>query len=288
MNYKDYRNAWDNADKEYPAVPLHVDLEISSVCNLKCGFCFLQNKKYKKPRIPFMPVRQVKMMIDRLARIGVPAIKFNWRGEATIHPNFTEIAEYAQGKFQDIRINTNGQYAPHIRYTLRHFDKIAYSVDSLSPATYEKIRKGKLSVLLDNLMYAAGAYRDKIEIRRVVCPENEKEPFKAQADSLFHGVPVIEHDVFDRAHFERKVLPRKFCGQPNRRIIIATNGDVFPCCVDYMGNLKLGNIWKDAFSTLWTRARSLAYSLQHGAWPEACQNCASYASYACKSAQVLK
>ena len=121
-SHKEYRKAWDNAENETPPVPLNVDVEIASLCNLFCNFCFISDgsfdKEIRKPaddgksKRRLMPKELAFKIIDQSAEIGVPALKFNWRGEATIHPDYSEIIQYARNKeiiLQERYVSTPGE-----------------------------------------------------------------------------------------------------------------------------------------------------------------------------------
>ena len=50
-------------------------------------------------------------IIDQCKELGVPSMKFNWRGEPLMHPNLSEIINYAKnnGVIETI-INTNATH----------------------------------------------------------------------------------------------------------------------------------------------------------------------------------
>ena len=85
--------------------PLSLDLELAAICDLACPYCFRQT--YVTPD-KIMPKELAFELIDQAAEIGIPSIKFNWRGEPLLHPNINEIIKYAKEKgILDTIINTN-------------------------------------------------------------------------------------------------------------------------------------------------------------------------------------
>jgi len=109
-SYDEYRNAWKDAYKNDPPIPLNVDIELASVCNLKCPMCFYGEAEWNnemmkpsfdgKPKKRLMPSEMARSIIDQCAELGVPALKFNWRGESTIHPEYSDILKYAAYKWR--------------------------------------------------------------------------------------------------------------------------------------------------------------------------------------------
>ena len=81
-------------------------VEITSSCNLKCPMCFAASG----PGGKHLSMDEAKRAIDRLVQSeGRPEVLQLSGGEPTIHPEFTDILEYALAQPIDyIMINTNG------------------------------------------------------------------------------------------------------------------------------------------------------------------------------------
>lgn len=325
FTFDDYRKAWDSAESETPPVPLNVDIELSATCNLKCPFCFLSDPEYKKPYVPFMSVERAKNIIDECASIGVPALKFNWRGEPTIHPEFSKIVRYAarnpcgvspddyvlpfkvessiseRNVFHEIIVNTNGNGPVKSVEGLMAATKVIVSIDSFEEKTYNSHRLG------GSLTKAIGTFRTLLNeghpglvLRRVVTAANEKEEYRKSAEDVFgiDGYTISEHYEFPRGAVKsRPDIPRRYCAYPSQRIVIATDGTMFPCCVDYNETMPIGFLREDGIMGAWGSADMLAlrHLLKRGvelkdesSWPIACRDCTSWASYGCKQREAIK
>ena len=80
--YWEYRKKWE----EYPSkqivsdFPIHLDIETTNGCNLKCPMCprtiLLQKKSFHK--IQFMDFEFYKHLIDQGAQQGLCSIKLNY------------------------------------------------------------------------------------------------------------------------------------------------------------------------------------------------------------------
>jgi len=285
MDFKTYRKQWDNAGKKTPKIPLNLDLELSAICNIRCPFCFLQNKNYTRPKYLFMPTTMAKCVLDDAANIGVPAVKFNWRGEATMHPDFSEITAYAaDSKFHDILINTNGNYRSSKVYGLMNCTKVMYSVDSMEENTYKVMRAGgSLRIVLDNIEMLLKFGHRNVWVRRVLTDSNKAEDFKSSVAQKFgDAVKVAEHYVFDRAVVRKSNAPRTYCLYPSQRLVVGTSGDVFPCCVDYDEGMRVGNVYLKPISEIWDgfRMKFVRAMLKKGRMPsKQCANCTSWMAY---------
>jgi radical SAM protein with 4Fe4S-binding SPASM domain len=109
--YKEYRESWEKFPKaKYISdYPLLVDIELASVCNLKCPMCYTITADFKKKvNAKLMDFELYKKIIDEIAG-NVSAIRLSLRGESTLHKKFIECIAYAKSKgIKEISFLTNG------------------------------------------------------------------------------------------------------------------------------------------------------------------------------------
>lgn len=300
-SYQSYREAWDNAYQQDPAIPLNIDIELSATCNLNCPFCYLSDKKFKKSKTKFMEYEIFTNIIGECVIEGIPAIKLNWMGEPTLHPEFNYFMQDTCGRsfFYDIIINTNGNYTPEKNYGLIYATKVIFSLDSMEKETYAKMRVGgDLKKVLDNIFGLLKLGHKNIVVRRVITKDNKHEDFKKKVRAYFKDrVDVSEHYAFDRnASNKLQVdypgkLERVYCGYPSQRLVINTEGDVFPCCVDVFGKMKLGNIKKTTLMEIWNgkKLKKIREKLRKGKMAsKACKYCQSWMSFNHKYRENVK
>ena len=101
---------WARGDK---IAPLHIDMGISSGCNMGCTFCYgvIQNRAgfgTNQKLIKHIPLEAVKRTFSDAKEMGVRSIALIGEGENTLHPNFHEILDHAKSIDLDISIATNG------------------------------------------------------------------------------------------------------------------------------------------------------------------------------------
>jgi radical SAM protein with 4Fe4S-binding SPASM domain len=235
-----------------------------------------------------MPVVVAEEVINQCARTGVPSIKFNFRGEATLHPAFSYLVKYAQSKrkFYDILINTNGNGPEKSIDGLAACTKVMVSLDSLIPETYIKMRKGgdlnKAKKCIHRLLEIG---HKNVWARRVITDDNRHEPFAQDCRNEFgESIHIGEHFVFERGNTKKrpKKLERTYCGYPSQRLIVTVNGNVLPCCVDYNETMVIGNIDHDCISRVWEghEIEKLRKELKSNIFKhKTCKKCSSWMSY---------
>ena len=310
-----YRAAWESAYTQDPPIPLNLDIELASTCNAKCSFCLYGDRDWdqsmkemdwdgkKKKRL--MPIEMALCLIDEAAELGIPAIKFNFRGESVLHPGYGAIVKYAKYRippfvtshnFIDLLANTNGNIPPTnwdsaIR-GLMACTKVAVSLDSMDPEIYPKVRIGlsleSAQKTIDELVMRG---HPDLWVRRVVCKTNKDEPFVEAVKSRWPtGVKVSEHFAFDRNHYSEQELTgedhtkwgRTFCGYTAQRVVVEASGRYVPCCIAWAGEFDAGK-WpelslKDYWASEWRR--NLTDELRQNIFKnDKCKSCTSFMSY---------
>ncbi len=155
--YVNYRNDWHNQPKKAVREkyfgeklkkenfnPLCFDIEVASVCDLACPFCYRQ---YVATPDKIMTKELAFKLIDQASELNVPSMKFNWRGEPLLNPALSLIIEYAKKKgVLETIINTNATVLDEKiseKIINSGLDLMIYSFDGGNKETYEKMRPGR-------------------------------------------------------------------------------------------------------------------------------------------------
>lgn len=284
--------------------PVDVSLELSSVCNMRCAYCYHSEPKTLPFKRGHMALDTAKLIINEAAWLGVSSLKFNWKGEGTLNPHYYQIAKIAhqEGCFIERIVNSNFLISPERRDEvfagLALMTKVKVSYDSFDPKVFGNQRVGGNHALTTENIDLFHAHPDRIKnktklvIQAVRTTKNADEDIVGKAKARWPGVEVSVRDMVtgrlagDISGLEgrkRDARGRRSCVQAHSRIIFNHSGDAFPCCPDVKEQLKLGNIWSKSLKEIFnsSEAQRLRASLVNGKAFELdpCKSCSSFESY---------
>lgn len=272
--FRKYREQWERADTEdyLPPHPLHVDIELSDACNLKCRMCAHGMGEVKNPGL--MDWDLAKKVIDQCGDLGVYSIKFNWRGEVVLNKYLPDAVKYAKEKgILEVQINTNGNVPKAredslIQCAKNGIDRIIFSVDGFSKTTYEAMRIGGD---YENVLYNINKLIDwkksvktakpfiRVQMVRATINAHEVNDFIAYWNTRVEDVRIS--DVMDRGQGcglsvgDQVASGRRRCPQPFQRLAIGRDGSVSPCCADWNQEYAVGDVNTMALKEIWTNER---------------------------------
>lgn len=264
--YAEYRRAWS----DYPSrqliseYPLLVDIELASICNLKCPMCYTITAAFKEH------VNTTRMnwalycrIIDEIAG-RVPAIRLSLRGEATLNKNFVECIRYAKEKgIKEVSTLTHG-----FKLNLPFFAKIAeagidwitISIDGVG-ATYEKIRS---PIRFDELLQKIKdikRFKDERGLRRPVIKVQGIWPaIKEDADAYYETFaphvdlvafnPLIDY-LGNDSEGDVQFVDGFACPQQYQRLVIGADGLVMKCSNDEENREVIGDVRTETVHAIW-------------------------------------
>jgi len=252
--YLEYRKKWS----EFPnndirsVVPLHIDFEITTRCNLRCPFCPLQ--KMKIPRQD-MELHLLSKVLTECAPRGTVACKLNWRGEPSCNPELPKFIESAKRLgIREVMINTNGLILNErlLKAYTKYLDKLIISVDSIQPETYAKLRVGgSLEAVIYNIQAVLDRRQGKpwIRVQKIDLPETRDEDFVGFWRDF--GVDQVAINSY-KEKGDTGITPvnTDACAQLWQRLVIAVDGSVYPCCEGYRLGSR-GNTKKESIEKMW-------------------------------------
>lgn len=252
--YEMYRHLW----YENPSMsisrdfPLFLDIEASSVCNLRCPHCVHgQAGFYDRHDAGYMPWEMYVDIIDEAAAEGCYGCKYHSiaRGEPLMSMLLERMVAYAKKKgLIDVYLNTNGVLLDHVRSAAlldAGLDRISFSVDGLN-GTYEQMRPG---ARFEKVVYkiiqflnwrATGNYNTKVRVQTVRLPGIDLDQYvqywKGMLDETDEVAVVDYKDMGRRRYVEGKWR----CPQPWQRLSVLWDGSILPCNHDDRQYAKLG------------------------------------------------
>ena len=262
--YKDYRKMWRETAVKHvnTEFPLHLDIEVTSYCNLACPMCPRTHRvELGKWENRMMKLNTFKKIIDEGAKKGLKAINLNNFGESFYNKNIIEMIEYAKSKgVLDIMLHTNGTVMDEElaeRIVKSGLDRIIFSLDSITKKIYEKIRVNanfEDTVKKVKTFYKTrerlNSYKPVIRISMVRMKENDHEAknFENFWGSYSDEITYTDYrnqdglDKVDRYTKNRKENKSYACPALWQRLTINATGEVTACCRDAGKRLTLGKL----------------------------------------------
>lgn len=140
-NYQRYKQNPRSANPDY--LPIKMDVENVSRCNLSCPMCLVSLTKTQK-RAEDISFEDYKAILDE--QIGIYEIKIQGVGEPFLHKDFIQMVSYAAEKDIWTRSTTNATILHQDENYKKIIDagigELQISVDGTTKDSYEAIRKG--------------------------------------------------------------------------------------------------------------------------------------------------
>lgn len=122
--------------------PIHLLIEPTSICNIRCVMCFQVDKSFaQKEYMGRMPLDMFDKVIDEASSNSCKSITLASRGEPTLHKDLPLMLDLIRKKnFLDVKLNTNATKLNEemSRAILTSgVNELVYSVDAGTKETYE-------------------------------------------------------------------------------------------------------------------------------------------------------
>lgn len=263
--FVEYRRKWDDNPRKLDpgGFPLHLDIEVTSGCNLRCPFCATTYAKFKNG---FMSWDTAKKVLDESGEKGLYACKFNFRGEPLLHKDLGKFISYAKKVgIIDVFFNTNAALLTEEKAKMlidSGLDRLTVSFEGFEKEVYEGSRVGAVfeEVVrnverLRELIERSGSKTPKVRVQAVLIPELEgKMPqyvafWKDKVDQVSYN--EMEPSVETVRQSIKKVESSWICPYPYQRMTIMWDGTMTACKNDYFGKLALGNINDVSIQEAW-------------------------------------
>lgn len=145
----------------------------SYICNLKCSYCNIEQKKMKYDVFPLLK----SLVAQDLLTDGV---LFQWGGgEPTIRPDFRDVFSYIHYELNKTQlVNTNAVHFSQILYDVLPSNKIQVitSIDAGTSETYKILRGADVyNKVCEHISKYISANPEKIRLKYIICEENTNE-----------------------------------------------------------------------------------------------------------------
>lgn len=266
--YMLYRKCWNQYPKEFILrdMPLHLDIEASSRCNLRCTFC---------DKLPLLKPGQLgnlefdlfKHIIDQFnGNHKLWGLKLSYRGEPLINPQIPDMVRYAKEHgVLDVYFNTNAMFLDERmsrRLIEAGLDRISISIDGTEKTEYEKVRVGadfdKLIQNLETLLRLKEEYGvtyPKIRIQTVKFPNTNADEYLKKWDNYADEIAMVDYK--DESIRNENLRGDWACPQLWQRMTIEWDGTVFGCNNDDLRGFDLGNAADRSIYDCWHDERMM-------------------------------
>ena len=239
--------------------PLHVDIEVSAVCNLECPMC--PRRQADISEYSHMDFDIFKKIVDECVRYKLFSARLSWRGELLTHPNFSEFVHYIKkvARIPNVSFLTNGskmtkEIAEEIVEAGVNY--VSFSVDGIgdvynairAPLKFETVYNAirMLKIIRDE----AGKCRPQIRVASI-WPALAQDPdkyFKMMgplADKIVSN-PLKDYRISDKTRFKQNYI----CQFPWERLFVGSDGRVQPCS-NSVERLYIGDFRKETLAEIW-------------------------------------
>ena len=246
--------------------PPCLQLEVTSICNYRCVFCYQSNEKFTRKEtghMGMMTLDMFKQVIDQ-AEGQCEALTISSRGEPLICRDIVPMLEYCRGKFLAMKINTNAWFLDEEKsHALLQagLNTLVFSADATSEPLYSKLRvNGQLDRVVKNIRQFKEIrdrfYPDSRLITRVsgvyMNQGQDLDEMERFWGELADQVAFVEYNPWEDSYEHPLNTIQTHCSDLWRRMFVWFDGTVNPCDVDYMSTMALGNVRDLSLSDIWT------------------------------------
>lgn len=258
----------------------HLDIELNNTCNHACIFCW-----HSEPLNFNLKIMKYDTAIDHLIsgrRAGLISVKFNLRGEPTLHPRLVDIVRYAKRLgYVDIMINTHGARLFNFFLPLKAagITTIIISIGSTDREKYAALHQVDPTEF-DHLhagLALAHAYKGHVRIK-LNCHESNISHIEFDwLRKLYPKFKIVRRFMEAREgqdiSIPRVKTRKKKCPHLQRRLTIHSNGAIYPCCMSFnaQADIQLGNTIPEALES----RKALQSRYANKDFPQSCKSCPS-------------
>jgi pyruvate-formate lyase-activating enzyme len=260
-----------------PFPPRKIYIEPTNICNYRCVHCVHNGALTRKQG--YLDLELYKRRMDEIEDLRLHSkIQFTGVGEPLLHPRWDEIVRHAADKGFFTLMNSNASLlTPENceRLVASGLDYLHVSIDGLTKATYESIRRGgNFERVMENLFnlfearYKAKGYhlavvlgiidqeRNRGELERFLA-FFEKWPFHhVVSGELFNQMGTVEEA--SRNYESQRSMPCKshpVCNTPWDLLSVNCDGQAVGCNYDFDNRFVTGDLHKQGILDIWNSER---------------------------------
>ena len=251
--------------KELDDYPPNVQIEITSICNFRCVFCYQTDERFNKKSNGFMghmSFELFKKIIDELED-NLEFLTIASRGEPLLCKDFNKMIRYTKDKFLGLKINTNASMLTEDKCKSileSNLNTLVISADAADEKNYSKLRvNGDLNKIVSNLKkfneIRKTDYPNSNLITRVsgvkINDQQNYDEMKSFWGELVDQVAFVNYLPWENTYEKKANNIETPCSDLWRRMFVWWDGSVNPCDVDYKSSLKIANVNNKSIKEIW-------------------------------------
>ena len=243
--------------------PDHIDIEISSACNLKCPMCYTITDEFKeKIQVGLMDIELFKKLVDECKEFKPYSIRISFRGEAFLHPNVFEMIEYAKkAGIKEVSSLTHGGMLNEEKFRKLielELDWLTISFDGLAEE-YNKIRApNNFDEQVEKIRRFSEIKKELNVVKPLIKIQTISSAIENNAEDFYNTFSEISDQIasnplidFSHTVIDENFLENFTCPQPWQRLVIGSDGKAMMCSMDEMGTYVVGDLNKESIHDVW-------------------------------------
>ncbi|MVX62332.1 radical SAM protein [Clostridium chromiireducens] len=299
--------------------PFTVLIEPSNLCNFKCVQCFqsIPGENYFSLNKKNMTMDCFNKIIDDIKNWEgdkIKVLKLSLYGEPFMNPNFGEMLRIAKEADIAERIETTSNVSLLNEEICNKL--VEYGIDYIRVSIYSPLQEKHINVTNSDIDINK-IHENLATLQRIKREKNSEKPFVAVkmldtfseenqvfmekyndvADELYidqphNWIPYEEKNFIEslyksdaekvKENLEEHKSKKIACSMSFFTLAVRSNGDVNPCCIDWIGATKIGNVLEENLYDIWKGDKMFEFwkmQLENRKEENAsCRNCEYYLS----------
>ena len=229
-------------------------VEITNACNLSCDFCIKNQRELK-----FMSEKEFKIILEKLKN-HTKYLYFHVLGEPLMHPKINEFINLASLSYK-VNITTNGYLIEKIKNNknIRQLNISLHSYNSKYNINLDDYLNHIFEVVdtLENTFISYRLWGNSSNVDKILNKLNEKYNTSLSKNSLKKNNKLKDNIYLNKeGEFIWPSINNNYYNENGKcyglidHIGVLVDGTIIPCCLDTLGIINLGNIFKDDISSL--------------------------------------
>jgi len=245
--------------------PPYLQIEPTSICNYRCVFCYQTDDIFTQRKNGFMghmTLKTFRRIIDQ-AEGNIEFISLASRGEPLLCPDIEDMLAYTQGKFLNLKMNTNASMLDERKahaILQSGIQTLVFSADAAQEPLYGQLRvNGKLERVLSNIRQFQKIKETQYSCSKMITrvsgvkfdERQSLDDMEQYWGELVDQVAFVNYNPWENVYDNSLTHVQQPCSDLWRRMFVWWDGKVNPCDVDYRSTLAVGLMGDSDLSSLW-------------------------------------